>query len=145
MRAVVQRVKQASVSVEGAVVGAIQTGILVYLGVGAGDNDEALEWLCSKILSLRIFADESGKMSHSVLDIGGAALIVSQFTLYGDLQKGNRPSFTSAEQPERAKQMFERFCQRCSMTVPVHTGIFGADMQVESVNDGPVTLWLERV
>jgi D-aminoacyl-tRNA deacylase len=145
MRAVVQRVKRASVTVDGAVVGAIEQGLLVYLGVGAGDSEQALEWLASKVLNLRIFADKDGKMMHSVEDVGGKALIVSQFTLYGDTQKGNRPSFTSAEDPARAREMFQRFCDRCAKAVPVQTGVFGADMQVESVNDGPVTLWLERV
>jgi D-aminoacyl-tRNA deacylase len=145
MRAVVQRVKSASVTVEGAVVGAIDRGLLVYLGVGAGDSEDALQWLATKVLNLRVFADNAGKMAHSVTESGGKLLIVSQFTLYGDTQKGNRPSFTSAEAPARAKEMFERFCQHCAHAVPVQTGVFGADMQVESVNDGPVTLWLERV
>jgi D-aminoacyl-tRNA deacylase len=145
MRAVVQRVQRASVTVDHAVVGTIERGLLVYLGVGRGDSDEALEWLAAKVVNLRIFADEAGKMAHSVADIRGKVLIVSQFTLYGDTQKGNRPSFTSAEDPERARQMFQRFCDLCAQSIPVQTGVFGADMQVESVNDGPVTLWLERV
>lgn len=144
MRALVQRVKRASVSVDGRVVATTGPGLLVYVGIGAGDALEALEWLASKVVNVRIFPDEHGKMSHSLHSSKGEALIVSQFTLYGDLSKGNRPSFTSAELPVRAREMFDMFCDACACHVPVQRGIFAADMQVESVNDGPVTLWLTR-
>jgi len=133
------------VSVAGVLVGSIERGLLVYLGVGKGDTDAERSWLLAKILSLRIFGDAAGtKMDRSVLDVGGALLVVSQFTLFGDVQKGNRPSFTGAMDPEAAKRMYESFVHEAAERLPVATGVFGADMAVESLNDGPVTLLLER-
>lgn len=146
MRVLVQRVARASVTVNGQTVAAIGRGLLLLAGIRAGDTEAALEWMANKCAALRIFADESGKMNRSVLDIGGEVLAVSQFTLYGDAQGGNRPGFTDAARPEVAKPLFERFVAMLAQKLgkPVPTGRFGADMQVELVNDGPVTIWLEK-
>ena len=145
MRAVVQRVKRASVSVDGAEVGAIGPGLLVFLGVGQGDTDRASTWLVNKIVNLRIFADEEGKMNRSVLESGSAVLLVSQFTLYGDCRKGRRPSFIGAAAPSLAEPMYERFGAQLSAAGVDHVarGVFGADMAVELLNDGPVTLVID--
>jgi D-aminoacyl-tRNA deacylase len=143
MRAVVQRVSGASVSVDGAVVSAIGPGLLVLLGVTHSDGAGEAEWLASKIRSLRIFPDADGRMNEPLGD--REVLVVSQFTLYGDARKGNRPSFLDAARPEQAIPLYERFVEMLrARGVPVETGEFGAMMDVELVNDGPVTLWLER-
>ncbi len=144
MRAVVQRVARARVEVAGEQTGAIARGLLVYLGVGASDTEADLAWMADKLVGLRVFEDESGKMARDVRDVSGSVLVVSQFTLYGDLRKGRRPSFTDAMAPQGAERLYETFVRAVrERGVPVATGRFRADMQVESVNDGPVTLWLE--
>lgn len=144
MRAVVQRVKQAGVSVEGKEVSRIQKGHLVLLGVGQGDTREDLKYLAEKIVNLRVFEDAQGKMNLSLKDINGQMLVVSQFTLYGDCRKGRRPSFTSAAAPEMAEAFYEEFCKILSQQgVPVEKGVFGAHMEIDLINDGPVTLMLD--
>jgi D-tyrosyl-tRNA(Tyr) deacylase len=141
VRAVVQRVTKASVSIGGEVVGAIEFGLVVLLGVKPGDDERAIDFLAEKIANLRIFPDDDGKMNRSVLDDGGGALVVSQFTLYGDCRKGRRPSFIDAAPPEIAEPLYERFVARLrGYGLKVETGRFAADMKVELVNDGPVTL-----
>lgn len=144
MRAVVQRVLRARVSVANQAVGEIGAGLLVLVGVGRGDTAESAAYLAEKIANLRIFADEEGKMNRSVLDAGGAALVVSQFTLYGDTRGGRRPSYIQAATPEEASRLYEELvhCLR-SYGVPVSTGVFQAHMEVELVNDGPVTILLD--
>ena len=145
MRAVVQRVSKASVTVEDLVVGSIASGILVFLGITQGDSKEQVGWLVSKLIQLRIFTDEEGKMNKSLLDIQGSLLVVSQFTLYGDCNEGRRPSFTKAAPSEVAKPLYEAFIKEVKAKgIPVQSGIFGATMQVSLVNEGPVTLILER-
>jgi D-tyrosyl-tRNA(Tyr) deacylase len=145
MRAVVQRVTRASVTVGGEVVGRIERGLLVLLGAGAGDGDADLAYVVDKIVNLRIFADDAGKMNRSVLDIAGGVLCVSQFTLYGDARKGRRPAFVDALEPVAAKALYEQALARLGAAgVPhVAAGVFAADMQVELVNDGPVTILLD--
>jgi D-tyrosyl-tRNA(Tyr) deacylase len=144
MRAVVTRVSSASVQIEGETVGRIGTGFLVFLGVTHEDTEALGNKLADKIVSLRIFEDELGKFSRSLQDVNGEILIVSQFTLYGNCKKGRRPEFLSAARPETAIPLYEAFVARCRAAgVPVETGRFGAYMQVESVNDGPVTLILD--
>lgn len=144
MRALVQRVSRASVTVAGEEVGAIGTGLLVFLGVGVEDTSEDADYLAEKLVHLRIFEDEEGKMNRSLLDIGGAMLAVSQFTLYGDCRRGRRPSFSAAARPEVAEPLYERFVEQVRKRgVEVAKGRFGASMQVALVNDGPVTLWLD--
>ncbi len=141
MRAVVTRVKSASVAIGGAVVGKTDGGFLVLLGVHADDGETEAEKLASKITQLRVFEDESGKMNRSLTDVGGTILVVSQFTLYADCKKGNRPSFIAAARPEKATALYERFVALCrERGVHVETGEFGADMLVTSENDGPVTI-----
>jgi D-tyrosyl-tRNA(Tyr) deacylase len=141
MRAVVQRVRSARVTVEGAVVGEIGKGLLVLLGIAHGDSSEQASWLAEKVVGLRIFEDDAGKMNHSLDEVGGAMLIVSQFTLYGDCRKGRRPSFVEAAPPEVAVPLYEGFIRTVqALGVKVGTGRFGAMMQVELINDGPVTL-----
>ena len=144
MRAVVQRVSRAAVSVDGEVTGTVERGLLVLLGVSAGDTAAEARWLADKVVGLRIFNDADGKMNRSVAEIGGAVLVVSQFTLYGDCRKGRRPSFVGAAGPEVAVPLYEAFVDAVkALGVPVATGRFGAMMQVELVNDGPVTLILD--
>jgi D-tyrosyl-tRNA(Tyr) deacylase len=141
MRAVVQRVSEASVTVDGEVVARIGRGLLVLLGIAAGDGPEAAEWMAEKLAGLRIFENESGKFDRSVAEVGGAMLIVSQFTLCADTRKGRRPSFAAAAPPERAVPLYERVAARvAALGLPVETGRFGARMQVHLVNDGPVTV-----
>jgi D-tyrosyl-tRNA(Tyr) deacylase len=143
MRAVVQRVLSARVEVDHEVVGAIEHGLLVFVGFGKRDRDEDRAWTLSKVVGLRIF-DEGGKMSRSLLDVGGALLLVSQFTLYGDLRRGRRPSFDEAMPPEEAERVYDAAVREArGMGVRVETGRFRADMKVHSVNDGPVTLWID--
>ncbi|MGN0959969.1 MAG: D-aminoacyl-tRNA deacylase [Coriobacteriales bacterium] len=144
MRAVIQRVSSARVDIEGQTVGSIGQGLLVLLGVGQGDGPEQLERLWSKIYKLRIFADEQGKTNLSLADVGGELLVVSQFTLFANCRKGNRPSFTQAGSPQLAEELYERFVERARQDVAcVQTGRFGADMQVSLVNDGPFTILLD--
>jgi len=144
VRAVVQRVTQASVEIDGEVVGAIGTGLVVLLGVKPGDDQRAIDFLAEKIANLRIFCDDEGKMNRSLIDVGGAALVVSQFTLYGDCRKGRRPSFIDAAAPEVAEPLYERFVARMrEIGLSVETGRFAADMKVGLINDGPVTLILD--
>jgi D-aminoacyl-tRNA deacylase len=144
MRAVVQRVAWAKVEVSGETTGAIEKGLLVYLGAGKGDGEEERTWMVQKILGLRIFENEAGKMDKSVVDIGGALLVVSQFTLYGDVSRGRRPSFDGAMPPEDAEKAYEAFVAHARASgIRVETGRFRADMKVSSLNDGPVTIWLD--
>jgi D-tyrosyl-tRNA(Tyr) deacylase len=145
MRTVVQRVSRASVSVEGDVVGAIGPGVVVLVGVAHNDTEEQAEWLAHKVAGLRIFKDSEGKMNAGLLDVEGAALVISQFTLYADARKGRRPGFTDAALPDVAEPLVEHFAQTLrDHGVPVETGVFGAHMLVEIHNDGPVTILLER-
>jgi D-aminoacyl-tRNA deacylase len=143
VRAVVQRVARAEVRVDGAVTGAIERGLLVLLGVGRGDGDRERDWMLDKILGLRIFENELGKMDKSVRDVGGKLLVVSQFTLYGDVKKGRRPSFDGAMPPAEAEKAYEAFVARARGEIGVETGRFGAHMLVDSINDGPVTILLD--
>lgn len=145
MRLLIQRVKNASVSVQGSVVGEIQQGLVIFVGVGKGDSIEESDWLADKVSNLRIFNDDNGKMNRSLVDVDGAILSISQFTLYGDCRKGRRPAFTDAADPELGKQLYGEFNNALrSNGLMVETGIFAADMQVSLINDGPVTFWLDR-
>ena len=144
MRAVLTRVRSASVTIDGKQVGRIGKGFLILLGVGPEDGEAQCRYLAEKALSLRVFEDENGKMNLGLSDVGGEVLVVSQFTLYGNCRKGRRPSFTEAAPPALGEEMYERFLQLCEeLGYPPQHGRFGADMQVESVNDGPVTLILD--
>lgn len=145
MRAVIQRVLRASVTIAGETSGAIGAGLVVLLGVAPDDTRENAKWLADKVVGLRIFKDAEDKMNLSVQDVNGSVLVVSQFTLYGDCQKGKRPSFIAAARPEVAIPLYEAFIHEVrALGVPVATGQFGAMMQVELVNDGPVTLMVEK-
>jgi len=146
MRLLIQRVKRASVTVEDSITGHIGQGLLVFVGIAASDTMREIEWMCGKITKLRIFNDEEGKMNLSVSDVQGGILLVSQFTLYADAQKGLRPSYINAAQPDIAKPLYDQMLQHLQETsgLQVEAGIFGAMMDVELVNDGPVTIWLER-
>jgi D-tyrosyl-tRNA(Tyr) deacylase len=145
MRVVLQRVSRARVAIDGGVRGEIGRGLLLLVGLREGDSDETLRWMADKVASLRIFPDEEGKMNRSVEEIGGALLVVSQFTLYGDARRGRRPSFIEAARPEVAIPLYERFVELLRETgLTVGTGEFGAMMAVELVNDGPVTMVLDR-
>ena len=145
MRAVIQRVRNASVTVDGVVTGSIEQGLLILLGVTGGDTEKQGQWLASKLANLRIFPDDEGKMNRSLMDVGGGALVVSQFTLYGDCRKGRRPSFVGAAHPEIAEPLYERFCEQIESegVGRVERGIFGAMMDVQLLNDGPVTLVID--
>ena len=144
MRAVVQRVSRAQVTVEGTIVGAISRGLLVLLGVAHADTEADADYLADKIIGLRIFEDANGKMNLDTASVGGGILVVSQFTLYGDLRRGKRPSFDAAAPPEHARQLYEYFVEHVRATgLPCHTGRFQEMMQVELVNDGPVTILLD--
>lgn len=145
MRAVVQRVQRAAVEIEGQTVAQIEQGLLVFLGVTDGDTAEDVAWLAGKIARLRIFADEAQAMNRSLMDVGGQALVVSQFTLYASTRRGNRPSFIAAVRPETAIPLYEAFVKalRTETGREVPTGVFGADMQVSLVNDGPVTILID--
>ncbi len=144
MRALVQRVRRGAVWVDGRLVSEIGPGLVVLVGVRHGDTEDDARWLARKVAQLRVFADDQGKMNRCVLEVGGAVLSVSQFTLYGDARKGNRPSFVDAAHPERARSLYEVFNEALRAAgVPVATGQFGAVMLVEIHNDGPVTLWLD--
>ncbi|HAD07635.1 MAG TPA: D-tyrosyl-tRNA(Tyr) deacylase [Anaerolineaceae bacterium] len=145
MRTVIQRVRRGAVSVEGRRIAEIGQGLVILLGVGPADTAETAQTLARKIAQLRIFEDENGKMNLSLLDIGGEALVVSQFTLYADARKGNRPSFTDSAPPEIAAPLVDQFAGFLrALGVPVQCGEFGAHMLVEIENDGPVTIWLEK-
>jgi D-tyrosyl-tRNA(Tyr) deacylase len=145
MRVVLQRVSHGRVSVAGNVVAEIGTGLVILLGVGPEDGDGQINYLANKIANLRIFEDEAGKINRSVLDVGGEAIVVSQFTLYADTRKGRRPSFTDAAPPDIAKPLVDRFVEALNAQgIPTQAGEFGAHMVVEIDNDGPVTIWMER-
>jgi D-aminoacyl-tRNA deacylase len=146
VRVVLQRVSRARVSIAGRVTGEIGTGYVLLAGFTAADSDETLRWMAGKVVSLRLFADDEGKMNRDLAEVGGGILVVSQFTLYGDARKGRRPSFIDAAPPERAIPLYDRFLAllRDVAPGPVEAGEFGAMMQVDLVNDGPVTLLLER-
>jgi D-tyrosyl-tRNA(Tyr) deacylase len=144
MRVVLQRVREASVKVDGQIVGHIGQGWLVLFGVHKGDSIEGVEWLVEKCVNLRAFADDAGKMNLSVLDVGGEMLVVSQFTLAGDCRKGRRPGFDQAAAPQDANGLYEAFCERLAASgLPVERGVFQADMQVSLINDGPVTFVID--
>lgn len=144
MRAVIQRVKYSSVTVNGEIVGKIDKGLLVLLGVTHTDSEKEINWLAKKIKDLRIFEDQDGKMNLGLEEINGELLIISQFTLYGDCIKGRRPGFVDAAKPDLAKPLYEKFLEKCrSFGIKTEAGIFGADMKVELLNDGPVTLIID--
>ena len=143
MRIVIQRVSQASVTIDGKIAGAIQQGLLLLVGICPEDGQEDIDYAVRKISQMRIFSDDADKMNLSVQDVGGQILSISQFTLYADTKKGNRPAFTGAAKPELATALYDQFNQKLAQTVPVQTGEFGADMKVSLVNDGPVTIVLD--
>ncbi len=144
MRVLLQRVSHANVTVDGEIVGAIGQGFLILLGIGKEDSTAEIQALSEKIVHLRVFEDDAGKMNRSLLDIGGAVLVVSQFTLYADVKKGRRPSFTAAAPPNLAEPLVERFkAAIAAYDVKVESGIFGASMNVELLNTGPVTIWID--
>ena len=144
MRAVVQRVTESNVTVDGKVEGKIQTGLLVLLGVEEEDTQQDVNYLSEKVVNLRIFEDEDGKMNQSLLDVKGELLVISQFTLFGDCRKGRRPSFVQAARPEKANELYEAFVQKCElMNVRTETGVFQAEMKVNLCNHGPVTLLID--
>ena len=144
MRAVIQRVRQGQVCIDGRVVGAIKKGVVILLGMKTGDTEADAKWLADKCVHLRIFEDGEGKFHHSLLDAGGEALVVSQFTLYGDCRKGRRPGFTEAADPSVAEPLYERFVDFLKQHgLKVETGVFAARMEVEIINDGPVTLIID--
>jgi D-tyrosyl-tRNA(Tyr) deacylase len=144
MRSVVQRVSRASVKVDGDITGFIERGLLVFLGVGKEDTQRDVDFIADKVVNLRLFECDEGKMDLSVKDIGGEILLISQFTLYGNCRKGRRPDFTAAGEPESAKQLYEKTAEAMKEKgVPVETGVFGARMEIDSMNDGPVTLVLD--
>lgn len=144
MRAILQRVKNAKVRVDGEITGAIETGLLVFVGCGQGDDDEDLDYIVDKSVNLRIFSDEDGRMNLSLVDVGAEMLVVSQFTLYADTRRGRRPSFVKAMKPGPAQELYERFVDAVAERgVDVETGVFGAMMDVELVNDGPVTIMID--
>ena len=145
MKLVVQRVKKAEVKVDGNIIGKIDKGFLVLIGIKVGDTKEQADYLVKKSCNLRVFSDENDKMNLSIKDVKGKLLIVSQFTLYGDCSQGNRPSFIEAARPEEANPLYEYFCNQCELNnIEVQKGIFGADMKVELINDGPVTIIIEK-
>ena len=145
MRAVIQRVSEASVTSDGQITGQIGCGLLILLGIENADDDEDIEWLATKLAKLRIFSDADGKMNASIAEVNGRALVVSQFTLHAATKKGNRPSFIRAARPEIAIPLYEKFLQRLETELgePVERGIFGADMKVALINDGPVTICMD--
>ncbi|MDD2611525.1 MAG: D-aminoacyl-tRNA deacylase [Bacteroidales bacterium] len=145
MRAVIQRVSKASVEIKGRINGSIGQGLLVLIGIEDADNQDDIEWLAKKIVQLRIFSDEAGLMNKSIFDINGNILLISQFTLFGQTKKGNRPSFIRASKPDFAIPVYESFIQELSSCLgkEVQTGIFGADMQISLINDGPVTIMMD--
>ena len=144
MKLVVQRVKNAKVEVENKVEGKIGTGYMVLIGIGPEDTEKEADYLAKKLINLRVFEDENGKMNLNIKQVGGELLIISQFTLYADCSHGNRPSFIGAAKPEKANELYEYFCKKCSEEVHVEKGIFGAHMEVSLQNSGPVTIELEN-
>lgn len=145
MKLVIQRVKEAKVEVESKIVGKIEKGFLVLIGIKKGDKKQQADYLVKKLCNLRVFEDNNGKMNLSLKDVKGKLLIVSQFTLYGDCSDGNRPSFIEAARPEEAIPLYEYFCEECAKnSIEVQRGIFGADMKVHLLNDGPVTIIIEK-
>jgi len=145
MRTLIQRVKSGKVTVNSRAVAEIGPGLVILLGIGQKDNEEQAKFLAEKIATLRVFEDNEGKFNLSILDTGGAAIVVSQFTLYADTRKGRRPSFTDAAEPELAEPLVEKFAELLrSQGIPTQTGVFGAHMLVQIENDGPVTIWLEK-
>ncbi|MFD2258000.1 D-aminoacyl-tRNA deacylase [Luteolibacter algae] len=145
MRALLQRVSSASVTIDGRTVSEIACGLLVLIGIESGDDCSDIEWLCNKIARMRIFEDEQGKMNASIADVSGEILVVSQFTLHASTRKGNRPSFLKAAPPQISEPLYESFCEKLSAEIgkPVGRGVFGADMKVALINDGPVTIWID--
>ena len=143
MRAVVQRVNNATLTVEDDITGQIDAGLLVYLGIGLEDGEDDIDWLIRKVVGMRIFSDEDGKMNLSVQDIGGSILVVSQFTLFASTKKGNRPSYLNSAKPEQAIPLYNTFVDRLKEVIHTETGIFGADMQITYTNDGPVTILID--
>lgn len=143
MRAVVQRVSRAACTVNGKTIGEIQKGLVVFLAIGREDSDADLEFLANKIVNLRVFEDQAGKMNLDLGDVGGSVLLISQFTLYGDARKGHRPSFVEAAAPDVAQMYYNRMAERLRRDVPVQTGLFQAMMDIELVNSGPVTILLD--
>lgn len=145
MKLVIQRVKRASVEVNKEIIGKIKQGFLVLIGVGPNDTQDEADYLAKKLIKLRVFEDDNGKMNLSIKDINGELLVVSQFTLYADCSAGNRPSFVNAAKPEKANELYEYFIEKCKEeNINVEHGEFGADMKVELLNDGPVTIILEK-
>ena len=145
MRLLIQRVSKSSVTIEGRIKSEIKNGLLLLVGIEEQDSDEYIEWLCQKVVNLRIFDDENGVMNKSIIDAGGNILCVSQFTLHASVKKGNRPSYIKAAKPDISIPLYEKFCSALSQKLgkPVATGEFGAYMQVELINDGPVTIWMD--
>jgi D-tyrosyl-tRNA(Tyr) deacylase len=145
MRVLIQRVKEASVTIDGAVKSQIGEGLLILLGIENEDGPADIDWLCRKVSQLRIFGDEEGKMNRSVQDVAGEMIVVSQFTLHASTKKGNRPSYIKAARPEIAIPLYEQFVEQLAAVSgrPVYTGEFGADMKVQLLNDGPVTIWID--
>lgn len=145
MRVCVQRVSEASVKVDGQIIGQIDRGLMILLGIEAEDDQNDIDWLVQKLMNLRIFNDEDGKMNHSVLDVQGDFLVISQFTLHASTKKGNRPSYIKAARPEQAIPLYEQFVETLKLKSnrKVETGEFGADMKVSLTNDGPVTIWMD--
>ena len=144
MKLVIQRSKEAKVEIEGKINGKIKQGYVVLVGAGHEDTKETVDYLVKKLINLRVFTDENDKMNLSIQDIGGELLIISQFTLYADCKKGNRPSFVNAAEPSKAEELYEYFCEQCEQNnIKVEKGIFGADMKVSLLNDGPVTIILD--
>lgn len=144
MKLVVQRVKESNVKVDGEVVGKINKGFMVLVGIKQGDTKKEADFLVNKLLNLRIFEDENEKMNLSIQDVKGELLLISQFTLYGDASHGNRPSFIEAERPEKANELYKYFCEECNKVVHVETGKFQEHMDVSLINDGPVTIIIEK-
>ncbi len=145
MRVLIQRVLESKVIVKNQVVGQVQKGLLVFVGIGKNDSEKDVEWMAQKVVNMRIFSDEAGKMNKSIKDVNGELLIVSQFTLYADAKKGNRPSFIDSALPDKAKTFYDFFIVKCEelLEKKVQSGIFAADMKVHLINDGPVTIWLD--
>ncbi len=144
MKLLIQRVNKASININGRTHSQINKGLLIFLGIEKGDTSECSKWLIEKILKLRIFEDENEKMNLSIKDVNGEIMVVSQFTLAGNCKKGTRPSFDNAEIPQKANEMYEEFCKHLSNSINIKTGVFGAMMQIELINDGPVTFILEK-
>lgn len=145
MKILIQRVKRASVTVNNELISLIDKGLLVFVGIGEEDNDEDIQWLSKKIANIRLFDDENGVMNKSVMDIDGEVLAVSQFTLMASTKKGNRPSYIKAARPEISVPLYEKFCEEIELAInkPIKQGVFGADMKVDLLNDGPVTIFID--